>query len=825
MRLCVVVLFCAFLNIVPAFSANCPDTPTAMPLTDEQKKACLQQGKPLVFDEASPHAKESPQSKAARTIRAAWLRDLIDKSAPAHPIKVPILIRNANIEGNVALHSVTFEDHVSIVNSDFQGEVNFSVSTFKQSATFDGSTFGRMAGFANTHADRDLSFSKAHFKSFSIFNKLRVERSLIATGAEFNSPDFREIEIGGALLFGETLLNDPAQFHGVALFNRAHVGLDADFCGVEFEHAAEFRSVRIDGSASFCQFGTKPVRFRSYADFEGAQAKGSVDFDFAEFDGEANFPHITVGREASFEGAHFRNKADFRNATIQGLALFGSPTADHTLGSHAKLIRTYFDGHVDFTGAHMLGGADFAGAEFKREARFQDIQAGGDLLFGSNVKPFRTRFHGPAIFSKALVKGNLSMGESQFDKTADFDGIQILGDASFALDKAFSSVSFGGKASFVGARIQGSMDLRGVRFEKDVTFHLTRVGGPVLVQPNSKTIATMFKGSADLVSMVFGSETTFHKTEFHGPVHFDNADFHGPVSFQGAQFLPSAPVSFQGAHFERRSSFQAASVGSSIDFSSVIADNDVLLQGAKFAGPASFLYAHFHIVNFGTESGGTTGGQKKAEFDSSIDLRGFTYESIVAPWRDLLGKQRPFDRQPYTQLEKTFRSSGLDNDADDVYYKRREVEGNGIGHKEVLPLLWDRSLRYLSGYGVTIWPLVLIAFLVLFVGSFVFSRLGAVICKSTNASATTHLPSDKAESHKAFVELHWFDALAVSLRILSGIDLPAGSDWVPSNNLFIDWRIFRVRYSTYATVQRIVGLLLVPIAAAAFAAAFHRPGP
>jgi len=165
----------------------------------------------------------------------------------------------------------------------------------------------------------------------------------------------------------------------------------------------------------------------------------------------------------------------------------------------------------------------------------------------------------------------------------------------------------------------------------------------------------------------------------------------------------------------------------------------------------------------------------------------------------LLNKLDPYDRQPYTYLESFYRSAGWEEEADEVYYQRRFAEGNRIKPQMFLRWLWDRSYRLIAGYGVKV-PLILISTAVLLLGTIVFSN--------PESTGNPKYPPSR------------FEAFAVSLHLLTHLDLPSDSQLKPSrDDLVIKGRYLwpGLRYSSYAMLQSVFASLILPFVVATIA--------
>src|SRR5438132_859300 len=111
--------------------------PELFPLSDERKQSLLSSGSPLEVPE--PKSPESHESKAARTVQAAWLNKLVDKETIA--CSLPIKISNAIIEGPLRWRNAKFTRDVVFSNCEFRGEVDMSFATFEQTVSFRRSAF------------------------------------------------------------------------------------------------------------------------------------------------------------------------------------------------------------------------------------------------------------------------------------------------------------------------------------------------------------------------------------------------------------------------------------------------------------------------------------------------------------------------------------------------------------------------------------------------------------------------------------------------------------------------------------------------------------
>ena len=169
----------------------------------------------------------------------------------------------------------------------------------------------------------------------------------------------------------------------------------------------------------------------------------------------------------------------------------------------------------------------------------------------------------------------------------------------------------------------------------------------------------------------------------------------------------------------------------------------------------------------------------------------------------------PYDRQPFTQLEETFRRAGKDKLADDVYYmrKRRESTKN-ITIRNPGAWLLNRFLWLLTGYGVRLYRLLLAIVPILIIGTLIFHLEGAV-------KLDIQLPSMMSSQ----VTLPWWEAFWVSLNTFLPIEIPSGADWKPSSQII---PVLSIKFTSFATLLNLAGWILVPVGVAGIAGLLKR---
>jgi hypothetical protein len=473
------------------------------------------------------------------------------------------------------------------------------------------------------------------------------------------------------------------------------------------------------------------------------------------------------------------------------------------------------------------------------------MQIGGELVIGTHTRSLTDIawpiFARKVNFNGADIKGDVAFTGAQFGERAEFDGIKVGGSLRFRPGRfdrkrlrpkgpndpeyAFDPIRthFYGDASFVRIQCQGDLVVRSVCFHRNCSFEDIHVDGNVLV-----------RGGRDWAVL--------------------RVWFRQRVTFLGARI--GGVAEFQQARFENRAIFDQISVTGTTTF-----------QRSVFGGLVSFVSAKLPILHFTDPPGSTPKVAVPARFrrNASVDLRDCVYERISADWRDLLNRTKPFDRQPYNQMERFLRLAGQDREAGNVYFRRRRREiferGRLMFWKSssppvrAVPRAW-RAVRWPARQWLRVWrrsrelprlsfdvaqwgvfrfgvrPFRLFGFSVgvVLLGAFVFAHPGAVgpseqkTVKQINEleqlrDSLGGASRAQAERAVASASRNFFtsplsrrEALWYSARLFVPlVELPAGGAWVPTTQR-ID--AIRMTAAEYASLQRIAGFLLVPLGVA-----------
>jgi Pentapeptide repeats (9 copies) len=467
--------------------------------------------------------------------------------------------------------------------------------------------------------------------------------------------------------------------------------------------------------------------------------EGEVQLGRCTFDGFVNFAFTTFNRQLKVYQSVFRSGASFEEATFNSGAFFwGSEFDGGGVGFHDAHARGVFDASDAIFGGKAGMIASFPRAQFDRGARFDFARFDTDVDFSA----------------------------AKFGEKTDFLGTQFRGIAIFDRAHFAQVTSFG---DLINKKLISTFWTR-------ARFNLTQFDSDVLF------LGVPFHGDAEFVGTRFGGDAFFEGATFHGDARFDRSQIVGSAVFHSESTLPPATFVkgawFDYAHFE----------------------SDVFFDGARFEGPVNFQEAACHLVHFSQLRQGA-GKAQEAEFDSTLDLRGFTYDRMYASWRNLLSKYQTYDRRPFTQLEKVLRSTGEDDEADQVYLARCKAERQEVKWKQnKLSWLIDCVWWVTANYGILSFQLFLMpAFFVIW-GVILYGRPGAI----------QRNPYDRFADNRKGPFTLW-DAVQLSVRSFLPFEVPWDDYWKPAHRGYAFW-------------LKILGWLFVPLWIAVLAGVFrHLP--
>jgi hypothetical protein len=402
-------------------SETSPKWPTPYEIWDS-----LHRGVPIDFPATGTN--ETTDDKSKRQIDAEWLTTLADRVTSS--VRVPIVIRNAVIVGDIRLQYLTFQEDVRIERCRLHGTIDFSFSEFSKTARFDGSSFQNRVVFNGVRSRADLEWTGTEFERELQCEDANIARNLCAQGAVF----------GGTSSFEGTIVG------GQALFK------DDDYKGAKFQGDANFDLVQINGGLD-----VEGAVFQSNSTFVAGALKNYAYFTKAVFEGEARFDGISIAGDANFEGARF------------------SPKGATPLGADA-LIRfpgIRIAGQTVFDDCEFNGAVRFDQARFEMEVFFDTTKFCGEVRFDG------VSFGGPVRFNSASFMANDANARITFQSARagdiDFRGAHFSGgkvsfqDANFKItyfrDSVTETISGDGPSQFP-APGKGELDLRGFTYDR-----------------------------------------------------------------------------------------------------------------------------------------------------------------------------------------------------------------------------------------------------------------------------------------------------------------------------------------------------------------------
>jgi hypothetical protein len=498
-------------------------------------------------------------------------------------------------------------------------------------------------------------------------------------------------------------------------------------------------------------FILRSLNVESEVSIQRTKIKGPLDWSYATFKRVLNFENSIFETDATFKAVTVEKDMFLDNVTFGGFAAFSDIT--------------------------VLGIFYSRSANYKKQSIFTEGN------FKKRIELNKSKFEGEANFVSARIGSVAVFTGAEFKERASFNGAQI-GEGAF-----FNPATFEGEANFVSARIGSSAVFTGAEFKEQAIFNGAQIGEGAFFNPAT------FEGEANFVSARIGSSAVFTGSEFKeqasfscaqidGPAFFDLATFEGEANFVSARIGSSAE--FTGAEFKERASFNSAQIQRESHFERTI-----------FANYVSFENTSFETIYF---------GEPEVQFNAKIDLRGCIYNRIhpILFWEQLMEYLDPYDRQPFTQLEETFRRAGKDKLADDVYYELKCRESDQKTLRNPGAWLLDHFLWLFTGYGVRLHRLSVFIALILLIGTIIFHFEGAVEPK-LDMQPLPHLP--------------YWEAFWVSLNTFLPVEIPSGENWIPSSKII---RVLGIRFTTFATLLKLAGWILIPVGIAGISGILKR---
>lgn len=751
--------------------------------------------------------------RAKESVRAEDIVDALTNQEPDDPV---YRLSNAQIEGKLDLKNCTVLSAVDIQDCEFLEEVDVKSCEFTQAVNLSQCTFYKDFSSGAHHSAgtvyrKDLVFNRAVFEGAVGFYGSHIEGSAHFWKTKFQNEgepvDFSMAYFGKTLECEETIFKGPVNFNGLRCVDT----------GVFYR--AKFES---EGRVDF-----------GYACFGG-----NLECDDVRVQGIINFGSVKVARSAFFADAKFASETSFGGAEI---------------GRDLDCDRAVFRGRANFNALRCGGAGYFRGTRFEGASETNFDHASFGYIFDcSSSEQQDTLFEGPASF-KHLKCPLVAAVRTVFQGTVSFNTLQCTGSGFFdnALFEGKESVNFG-HASFGvnlvcdGATFEGPAELdsltcgssgffRGCTFKKSADFDHASFG------KNINCDGVAFHGSVTFRSLECKYSGLFRSAKFQGEAEFSFATFGSNLECKGEGTVFNKAASFNGVRCERSGRFDAArflEADIKTDFVHTYFGTNLNLEGTHFAGPVDLWMtcvgqgliltaARFERL---VALNGATIGQIEVRLDvlpftkGKLTMRGCKFARFVGDEsiaRKLVEAQDStnFSRDPYLQLERYYSSIGDDIQATDTYRQGRLAQlknawaANTSTQWSRKTIVKDWFLRVSTYYGTQPWRLLLPLVFLLVLGTVLFWPDGAVK-PVTSASAESpslapannNQPTDNLESKLIYRFGYSFDLL------LPVVNLHFEDQWEPRG----PW------IRAYATVQIVMGWVLIPLLLASLAGFFRR---
>lgn len=810
-----------------------------------------------------------PISKSVGSISSDSVREIITSGKPLY-------LQGTTIAGTLNLDGIACNAEIKLENCIIEGRLSCESATFQRKLTLRDVTLKQGANLVSATCHAGCIFEKVTMDSGSF------DASDFTVHGQFRLVG---CSIGGSTIFKSAQFMRQASFDSthfaVADFEQSSFEASAEFRGCNLGDSFSFVNCRVGGDLIFSpNQGAERSIFRQSADFSRMNIAGRLDFACGSFEGKAVFAETCTKNSCDFSGATFASEgvdfsgAELGGADFSGVQFVGKCTlngvifhGDVTFEANKRkgLRSAVFQNGLDFTGTEVHGQAQFQGVQFSQETIFNGAVVHSDAYFGWNEDTGAPcRFSGKADFLGIRIEGITLFDKAEFEKDVMLRGAHLSADTSFWSCKFTGEIDFGnaevegnlvmrescfaGKSIFDQLKVKGYFALAGSVFEKPCSFIATEIDGAFYCDPKPEfplMKPVEFHNTARAEALVVGGRSTFCGVLFKGNASFEGAKLKGEVIAVGATFESCAK--FNSCEFDSLVNFSSdLSAGEKgvtsfkdVTFAHARFRSDARFEGTRFRGRAIFTGTSFSAVSF-CSADCPAEGSLETQFEDSIDLSGCEYDRIGVTWAALLkmkpgegikrvrhpaaSRQRPYNRQPFIQMETSFRRSGEDRIADQIYLYMRWIERREKWlNRQWVRWFSDALEAAIANYGVRPFRLFMFAGLAVFLGMILFARWGTVV------------PSEKGRppNIESTVALPCWDALGVSVHQFLPIDVPMGAQWSPATHavqvpIWIFWRRVDVwlRPSYFATVMlRVPGWVLVSVGLASLTGFLRRIGP
>ncbi|WP_454649052.1 pentapeptide repeat-containing protein [Bradyrhizobium liaoningense] len=753
------------------------------------------------------------EARFKKTFDALYLRvgHYLDLTGARFARSAPMLLREATIGRSVYCDNARFGSSLEITDgciasslvanrACFFGALHLANISISRGAVFEGARFGRRAPviFTGASVSERVDLSRALFKSWVDLSDFRAGSNVVIREARcLGSLDLRRARLGGSLQmtsshFQAVLLGD-LEAEGIvdctaAVFRGEVIARSARLGGFIFDGQA-YAPVTLYGAELNGPLVLSRARFRGRTtalDLAGVNVSTQAYLDEARFYGKLNAIGLSIEQQFSFNKVVGYDDVDLYELTVKrGLFIWQS-----------IFVRDF-----KLDAANVGGELYLSGTKFKRDASFSNstirsVRMAADPERGNRAAQFdgKVRFIGARLgyFGFHGVRCTSEVEEASFHQLS-VSGVANFSDAHFAGPSTFYSACFEGEVLIQRVWFKEHADFRGAIFRGNI--HVSYVA---------------FAAGADFSHARFDSGASF-RANFDGEAEFDMCQFRGVANFSDPRETSLSALHHlwmpEGTRFER-ASFEHASFAGDARFRNVTFRSGLSLKDCAFSSLQLPL--------------------EHSALPDAIDMRGCTYRRISVDVANLLKttrgqpRLRPYDRQPYSELERGIRAQGDDRRANDVHLMWRSAErkayfaGGRWGS-------WVASWIYkiVANYGVRPYQLAVVSAALIVAGTIFFQQPGTLrlkdVPKDANVQFAVTYPASRREA--MLVALQQFLPFSISI---GDVLLPTTKPVILQATLWSRPIEFEVTSAEVASTLKILGWILVPLGVAGLSGVLRR---
>jgi hypothetical protein len=463
-----------------------------------------------------------------------------------------------------------------------------------------------------------------------------------------------------------------------------------------------------------------------------------------------------------------------------------------------------------FKNCIFRGAIDLAGSTFACAVRFDGCTCADDVKFD------RCRFLNGLLCNPTHFEKGFRMVAARVNGDCEFVGSAFTGEAKFARMRTDDELRFSHKGSHAA-------------FCQKVSFLQMRVGGELMLDD------CIFRSEVEFYNIEVGGPAFFRRTQFLGEQRFRHSRFRAEVNFEGANFAGNSDMTYTSFGEELR--FECTNWnGNALDLSYAQVNGDLVLskstQGDCVLRSVSVRGLVFDEVWLGSavpSMQATKINLSNASYER-IQPEGEKPNELVRSLVDAIKTKA--DISTRRKLVAVLNRQGMEENARDAErILRRGARSRLSSFQRGIDFAYDLFFDY----GISPWIVALLPLFLCFLGSIVYSQPHAVVwkmnmeekkpvelsCKPNQGSGDIDCIATNAARK---TNIGYLKALAVSLHYALPGEIAMGSDYEASDERIIAW--FPVLTSEgYATVQRIVGWITIPLIVAASAGLiWRRPG-